>query len=122
MHWVLDVAFHEDACRIRVGEAAQNFTILRRIALNLLKNETTTKLGVVNKRLRVGWNVDCLAKLFGHIAFLRLMCFHRLSNLMMPLHSTVARDGILIAPCHCGKLREQFLIYIFSSAYINALG
>ncbi|RUT67624.1 ISAs1 family transposase, partial [Flavobacterium cupreum] len=34
MHWVLDVAFREDDCRIRVGEAAQNFAILRRIALN----------------------------------------------------------------------------------------
>lgn len=65
MHWVLDVAFREDACRIRVGEAAQNFAILRRIALNLLKNETTTKLGVANKRLKAGWNVDYLAKLLG---------------------------------------------------------
>jgi len=65
MHWVLDVAFREDDCRIRIGEAAQNFAILRRIALNLLKSDTTTKLGVANKRLKAGWNVDYLARLLG---------------------------------------------------------
>ena len=51
MHWVLDVAFREDDCHIRNGEPAQNFAILRRIALNLLKNAKTSKLGVPNKRL-----------------------------------------------------------------------
>ena len=65
IHWVLDVAFREDDCRIRIGEAAQNFAILRRIALNLLKSDTTTKLGVANKRLKAGWNVDYLGKLLG---------------------------------------------------------
>ena len=65
MHWVLDVAFREDDCRIRVGEAAQNFAILRRIALNLLKSEKTTKLGVAGKRLKAGWNSDYLAKVLG---------------------------------------------------------
>lgn len=65
MHWVLDVAFREDDCRIRIGEAAQNFAILRRIALNLLKNDKTTKLGVANKRLKAGWNVDYLGRLLG---------------------------------------------------------
>jgi predicted transposase YbfD/YdcC len=65
MHWVLDVAFREDDCRIRVGEAAQNFAILRRIALNLLKSDTSTKLGIANKRLKAGWNVDYLEKLLG---------------------------------------------------------
>jgi len=65
MHWVLDVAFHEDDCRIRTGEAPQNFAILRRIALNLLKNEKTCKLGVAAKRLKAGWDVGYLAKLLG---------------------------------------------------------
>ncbi|MBI3903514.1 MAG: ISAs1 family transposase, partial [Nitrosomonadales bacterium] len=65
MHWVLDVAFREDDCRIRIGEAAQNFAILRRIALNLLKSDTTTKLGIANKRLKAGWNVDYLGRLLG---------------------------------------------------------
>ncbi|WP_267874677.1 ISAs1 family transposase [Massilia glaciei] len=65
MHWVLDVAFREDDCRIRVGEAAQNFAILRRIALNLSKKEKTTELGVGSKRLKAGWNCDYLSKVLG---------------------------------------------------------
>lgn len=65
MHWVLDVAFREDDCRIRVGEGAQNFAILRRIALNLLKNEKTTKVGIAAKRLKAGWSADYLAKVLG---------------------------------------------------------
>ena len=65
VHWILDVAFREDDCRIRVGEAPQNFAILRRIALNLLKSDASTKLGVANKRLKAGWNVDYLGKLLG---------------------------------------------------------
>lgn len=65
MHWVLDVAFREDDCRIRVGDGAQNFAILRRIALNLLKNEKSTKVGIATKRLKAGWSADYLAKVLG---------------------------------------------------------
>ena len=65
MHWVLDVAFREDDCRIRVDDAAQNFAILRRIALNLLKKDKTSKLGIAGKRLKAGWNVNYLAKVLG---------------------------------------------------------
>lgn len=65
MHWVLDVAFREDDCRIRVGDGAQNFAILRRIALNLLKNEKTSKGGIVSKRLKAGWSATYLAKVLG---------------------------------------------------------
>lgn len=61
-HWTLDVAFGEDACRIRKGFADQNFSILRRLALNLLKNEKTLKIGVRNKRLRAAWDNDYLLK------------------------------------------------------------
>jgi predicted transposase YbfD/YdcC len=39
LHWVLDVAFGEDASRKRKGNAAQNYSLLLKIALNLLKNE-----------------------------------------------------------------------------------
>ena len=52
MHWVLDMAFGEDQCRVRVGNAAQNFAILRRIALNLFKRDTKTKAGLKNRRLK----------------------------------------------------------------------
>lgn len=55
LHWVLDIAFREDESRVRIGYAAENFGRLRQIALNLLKQEKTAKLGIKNKRLRAGW-------------------------------------------------------------------
>ena len=51
LHWTLDVAFREDDCRVRVGYAAQNFSLLRQLALSLLKRESSAKVGVKNKRL-----------------------------------------------------------------------
>jgi hypothetical protein len=60
---VLDVAFNEDNSRKRSGFAAQNYSILNRIALNLLKNEKTTKVGVGGKRLKAGWDNQYLSKL-----------------------------------------------------------
>ncbi len=66
LHWVLDVAFREDESRIRKDHSAQNFAILRHIALNLLKQEKTSKVGTKAKRLKAGWNNDYLLKvLFG---------------------------------------------------------
>ena len=50
--WVLDVGFGEDLDRKRAGHAAQNFSLLNRIALNLLKQETTFKRGIKGKRLK----------------------------------------------------------------------
>ena len=62
LHWSLDVSFNEDASRIRNGYAAENFSRLRRMALNLLKRETTEKVGIRAKRLRAGWDEDYLLK------------------------------------------------------------
>ncbi len=53
---MLDIAFREDECRVRAGHAAENFAVLRHIALNLLRRETTTKVGVKAKRLLCGWD------------------------------------------------------------------
>ena len=63
MHWVLDVAFREDNSRIRSGHAAENMAIVRRIALNLLKQDTSVKLGIANKRLKAGWDEHYLLKI-----------------------------------------------------------
>jgi len=56
LHWVLDVAFREDECRVRAGHSAQNFAVLRHLALNLLQREPTAKVGVKAKRLKAGWD------------------------------------------------------------------
>jgi predicted transposase YbfD/YdcC len=63
LHWVLDVAFGEDDCRVRVGDGAQNFAILRRISLNLLKQDQSTKMGIAGKRLKAGWDTNYLESL-----------------------------------------------------------
>lgn len=62
LHWSLDVSFREDDCRVRVGHAAENFSRLRRVALNLLRGETTAKVGIKAKRLKAGWDHDYLLR------------------------------------------------------------
>jgi predicted transposase YbfD/YdcC len=62
LHWVLDVAFREDDCRVRQGHADENFATLRRIALHLLKQEKTVKVGFQTKRLMSGWDESYLLK------------------------------------------------------------
>ena len=62
LHWVLDVAFQEDRCRVRKDHGPENFVVLRHIALNLLKQEKTAKVGIKNKRLICAWNNDYLLK------------------------------------------------------------
>ncbi|GAB6008859.1 ISAs1 family transposase [Dysgonomonas reticulitermitis] len=63
LHWVLDVGFNEDSSRKRNGFAAQNYSLLNRIALNLLKNDKITKIGVRGKRLKAGWDNNYLINL-----------------------------------------------------------
>jgi predicted transposase YbfD/YdcC len=60
LHWQLDVTFQEDQCRIRKGHADANFSLLRRTALSLLKNNKTKKVGVKNKRLCAAWDDNYL--------------------------------------------------------------
>jgi predicted transposase YbfD/YdcC len=63
LHWVLDVSFAEDQSRQRTDHGPENFSRLRRIALNLLRRETTKKRGVKGKRLNAAWDHDYLLKL-----------------------------------------------------------
>lgn len=65
LHWVLDLAFREDDCRVRAGNAAENFAVLRHFTMNLLKN-VKSKVGIKARRLRAGWDHDFLLEaLFG---------------------------------------------------------
>jgi predicted transposase YbfD/YdcC len=68
LHWVLDVAFREDDCRVRAGYAAENFAVIRHIAINLLKavpGPNGKKLGIKNKRLAAGWHDGYLLEVLG---------------------------------------------------------
>jgi predicted transposase YbfD/YdcC len=58
LHWVLDIAFREDECRVRKDHAPANFAIMRHMALNLLRKETSIRRSIKTKRLKAGWDTD----------------------------------------------------------------
>ncbi len=62
LHWILDVAFDEDANRARTEHAQANLVTLRHLALNQLKRETSLKASIKTKRMRAGWDDDYLLK------------------------------------------------------------
>lgn len=65
LHWQLDVTFDEDKLRMRVGYAAQNLSIMRRMVLNILKQDKSTKASLKTKRKKAAWNKAYLEQLLG---------------------------------------------------------
>lgn len=65
LHWTLDVTFREDHQRKRNANAAQNFAIIQKIALNLVKSDKANKGSLKTKRLRAGWDEKYLLFLLG---------------------------------------------------------
>jgi predicted transposase YbfD/YdcC len=65
LHWSLDVTFSEDDCRIRDENAAVNFSWMRKLALGLLKNESSFKASIRRKQRKVCTNIQYLAKVIG---------------------------------------------------------
>ena len=63
LHWILDIAFREDDSRVRKDNGPANFAILRHIALNLLRQETSVRAGIKAKRLKAGWDEQYLLAL-----------------------------------------------------------
>jgi predicted transposase YbfD/YdcC len=63
LHWILDMAFNEDECRIHAGFAAENFVRLRHIALHLLKQGVSIKRGIKTRRKVAGWDENYLLEL-----------------------------------------------------------
>ena len=62
LHWCLDVTFSEDDCRIRQGHAPRNMSLLRRMALNLLRQEKS-KASLKMKRYRAAMDNHFLLKI-----------------------------------------------------------
>jgi predicted transposase YbfD/YdcC len=58
LHWVLDVTFREDDCRVRDRTAARNFALLRKIALNLVARDRSGRTSLRGRRKRAAWNDD----------------------------------------------------------------
>jgi predicted transposase YbfD/YdcC len=65
LHWCLDVCMGEDSCRIRNHDGAQNFALISRIALTLLRREPTSKYGVPTRRKRAGWDPGYMLSVLG---------------------------------------------------------
>lgn len=63
LHWVLDVVFREDESRVRIGHAAENFALLRRMALSLIKKESTSKASLKGKRFSAALSDAYLEKI-----------------------------------------------------------
>ncbi len=63
LHWVLDVTFREDASRVRERNAARNLALLRKVALNLARADTTLKASLKGKRKYAGWDDAFMATL-----------------------------------------------------------
>jgi len=60
LHWQLDVIFNEDQNRLKSGYTAESFSMMNKIALNLLKNEKSVKVGVKTKRLKAAGKTPIL--------------------------------------------------------------
>lgn len=65
LHWHLGVSFNEDKSLIRAGNGAENFSLLKRCVLNLVKADTTEKASVTLKRRMAGWDTAYRLKLLG---------------------------------------------------------
>jgi len=67
VHWVLDLAFRQDEARVRVQHAARNLTTLHHLALNLLRQDTRSRVGLQAKRHKAGWDHSYLLSILGRL-------------------------------------------------------
>ncbi len=63
VHWVMDVVFREDDCRVRQGFSAENLSVVRHIALNLLRSEKSDTFSIKKKRYLATLDPEYLKKI-----------------------------------------------------------
>jgi len=63
VHWVLDMVFREDESRIRMGHSAKNMSVIRRIAMNVIRRDVGSKKSLKLRRKKAGWSSDYLESL-----------------------------------------------------------
>ena len=68
LHWVLDVTFGEDDSRIRRGNGPENFTLLRRMAISILNQDTSSKRSIRQKARLASMNPDYMTKVLANAA------------------------------------------------------
>ncbi len=66
LHWVLDVALHEDAARTRCDHAPRYLALIRKLALNILRQHPE-KASIKTKTKKAGWSDDFLVSLLVHM-------------------------------------------------------
>ena len=59
LHWVLDVVFHDDLARLRIGHGPENMAVVKHMAMNILRQAKPTT-SLKNRRKLAGWNLDYL--------------------------------------------------------------
>jgi len=67
LHWVMDVTFREDESRIRKDNGAENVSWLRRLAVTLIKHNTTRQASFRQKRLRAGYDFEFLLEILNSV-------------------------------------------------------
>jgi hypothetical protein len=63
LHYILDVALKEDACRIRKGSSPENMSFIRKIALTIARSDKETKSSVTGRIKQMAWSEEYLEKL-----------------------------------------------------------
>ena len=63
LHWVLDVLFEEDDCRKRKENATENFNLIRKMGLNIIRHYKDDKISLRRRMLKAGWSNEYLNKL-----------------------------------------------------------
>jgi hypothetical protein len=69
LHYVLDVAFSEDACRIKSGHGTENLAFIRKIALSLARSDTQTSRSITGRIKQTAWTDEYLEQLLFQSGF-----------------------------------------------------